>query len=252
MCEIGKGHTDSTDILAASAVNAAGDLLYEELTGPTDYPVPIGHHAELWLASSFEPLVRRQLLTLYHDRLGVDQTAPGAVNWLSETVWADPTTFYSIGQHLHPDSSIDALGIVRGAIGGNGATLSRIAGTTGATRFAVVDGGNSVIWIDGSLSVNETGTGDGTQRVIATIPPGSNGRLLDIGCRSMVCVLLTSERASDDASEWSLWRLELATGQLQKVRSYSHSLRLAQVSPVSGAVVALEGPNLFLLDSVAP
>lgn len=241
LCETRAFHTDSVDIFTAGAVNGAGQLLYVELTGPTNVPLPLGSHAELWLATPDDPAPRRQLMTLYHDRLGVDQTS--GVNWLVETQWSSTSMFYAIGQHRTPLDDYTPFGIVRGVITASGASVSVIPGTAGAKHYALVGGGSTILYVDGSASIGRIDVATGAATTAATLALGPGGTTLDISCRPDACVILTGSGG--------LWKLDVGSGTVTLVRTIAGATT-AKLSPVSGDVVALEGVNLYLITGVIP
>jgi hypothetical protein len=256
MCETRPFHTDSTDLFLNATVNAAGQVLYTEMTGqPTlpfsPPPFPLGMHAELWLGSAGNLAPRQMLLTLYHDHLGIDQSSPGSVNWLSETTWSGNNVFLAIGGHLFPADSLRPRGLVVGTITASGATISVVPGTASdsMSHFGLVSGGAAVIFIDGTAVIRRVDVASGVTTVVATLALSAAGRSLDVGCRPDACIVLTRDGAP---AHWDLWKLDVASGALTLARTFTHELTAAKLSPASGDVVALEGPNLYFLAGVLP
>lgn len=251
MCETKPFHTDSSDIFASAAVSGTGRLLYIEMSGSTLLPFPLGLHAELWLGSSGNFAIRRQLMTLYHDHLGVDGTNPADVNWLSETTWLGTDEFLAIGGHLFPGipDSLRPRGLVRGAISASGADVIVVPGTAADSiaHFALVDGGSAVLFVDSTAVIRRVVVASGSTSVVATLALSPTGKSLDIGCRPDACIVLTSDGSP---RHWDLWKLDPASGALTLVRTFTHALTGAKLSPRSGDVVALEGDNLYFLANV--
>jgi hypothetical protein len=246
LCETRPFHTDSLDIFSNAAVNSAGQMLYTEATGSTALPFPLGMHAELWLGNAGNFAPRQQLMTLYHDHLGVDETSANAVNWLTETTWSGNGTFVAIGGHLFPGDSIRSRGLVLGVISASGAVISIVPGTASDSiaHFGLVAGGSAVIFVDSTAVIRRVDLASGSTSVVATLSLSAAGKTLDISCRPDACVVLTKDGA------WALWKLDVASGALTLVRSFSHALTVAKLSPTSGDVVALEGVNVYFLPNV--
>ena len=106
------------------------------------------------------------------------------------------------------------------------------------------------MFVGGDLSIRHATIPGGVVTVVATLPLGPGGQLLDIGCHPDLCIALASSGGTPGT--WNLWKINVATGSSAIVRTYTHPITSAKLSPVSGDVVALEGVNVYLLVGVVP
>jgi hypothetical protein len=234
VCESRAGHSFVTDSIRAGDINSLGQLLYVEWSqkavDPQFFafrppPLPADLGAQLWLATPEAPLNRRLI--------------PNG-GTLSSIQWSGPNRFVALA----------GGSFVQGTITADSATFVEVNGTGAVLSYALVDGGGGAMFIDGDRSIRHTTIPGGVVTVVATLPLGPGGQLLDIGCHPDVCVALASSGGTPGM--WNLWRIDIATGSSAIVRSYTHAITSAKLSPVSGDVVALEGVNVYLLTGVVP
>jgi hypothetical protein len=251
LCETEVTHADSTDIFTEGALNTAGQLLYIEMTGPTSLPSPIGFHAELWLGDPQRISSRRKVLTLYRDHLGVVDTTAGALNWLRDIQWLGTQAFFAIGQFKKPDNTDSTLGIIRGAITAGGADLAFVAGTTGpaARHFALIPGGTALVYVDTSALVKHVVVATGVKTILAALPIDTAGRAIDIGCRADACGILTYDGTP---RHWDLWKVDLVSGGVTLVKTFTRTITGARLSPNSGDVLLVARDTLYLLPKAVP
>jgi hypothetical protein len=240
LCETRKPHTDSTDIIDAAAVDRHGQLLYAQLTGSWDLPVPVGFHGELWITDPTHPAGRRKLLAMY------PATIPGG-NWLNDVQWAGDDRFFArAGTWSTQFQNYSAGGVVSGRITPDGAVLTAIP-STGGNSYAVVEHGAALLTTLGTRMVWRVAVPDGATSVVGTIPAAADAATLGVSCGTDLCVVLSSDSTP---KRWRLWRLDPATGEMSLLVSFDHAVAEAKISPASGRVVLLEGVNLYLLDLV--
>lgn len=247
LCETAKAHTDSVDILGAAALDSDGTVLYQEFSGTIGLITPLGGHADLWIGDPLRPLVRRKLMSLYRDVLGVDPLPDDQINWLLETNWAGRDTFYVIGEHLRPDATDTTIGIARGVISSTGASLWVIPATDKVIHYGIAAGEGELVWLDSLSVLHGIALRDWSTRPVPQPPLTPAGKLLDIGCEPRACVVLAHDVTGGKAA-WSLWSVDLDSGSWTRVESYDHSITSAKVSPDGKSAVAVEGENLYLLD----
>ncbi len=253
VCESRSGHSNVDDYIAAGDINSAGQLLYTEqtaMTAPQQFtaPSPPVAYADLWLAVPTSP--SRPELCQFSANADPASSLPQApacgVGVLTAIQWLGTSTF-----------AAQAGPIVLGTITANGVSFAAVPGTGGATAYAVVDGGRGAIFISGDSLIRHVTFADGTMTVVATLStdpasvsstntmtayPAGVGQLLDVGCHPDVCIVLTN-----GGGTWNLWKVDRATGSSAIVRTFTHELYAAKLSPTSGDVVALEGANTFLM-----
>ena len=251
LCETGAAHTDSVDILTEGAINSAGQLMYIEMTGPPSLPPPNGFHAELWLGDPQRLQARRSLLTLYHDHLGIVDITAGVINWLHEIQWSGTQDFFAIGELRRPAGADSALGIVHGTITSGGAALALVAGGTGPniSHFALIAGGTALIYVDTTAFVRRVAVATGVKTILAALPIDSAGRAIDVGCRADACGILTYDGTP---RHWDLWKVDLASGAVTLVKTFTRTITAARLSPTSGDVLLLARDTLYLLPKAVP
>ena len=239
VCEMANGHTDSTDIIFGEAVNSSGQILYSELTGPSDIPVAIDSHTNLWLADPSDVRTRRNLPLMGE---------PSVANLFGAIQWSGANTFFAREERVFPDTDLVSPGaVVRGRIGPSGAVLSEIPGSFATNSYAAVEGGSAILVTDGSAVIRRLSVPEGAASVIGVLPLSQIGRSINISCGPQNCAVLASDSVP---ARLIIWRLDPRTGAANSLRSFNHTINAIAVSPASGRIVALEGANLFLLDLV--
>lgn len=241
LCETRKPHTDSTDIIDAAAVNRQGQLVYAQLTGQWDLPVPVGFHGELWITDPTHPQGRRKLLSMYPGGI------PGG-NWLNELQWSGDNHFLARAGTWSASTQSYAPGpVVRGEITPDSAIVATVPGTGGTNSYTVIDGGSALLTTNGSRQVTRVSVTDGTTSAVGAIPDVAGAAALGVSCGGAACIVLSSDSTP---TRWRLWQLDPVTGAISLLRSFDHPVTAAKLSPVSGRIVTLEGVNLYLLDLV--
>ncbi len=254
---------------SAPAIDAAGRILVQmnEPVNPDHVlPFPVNWHAEYWLADTGRPWsLRRQMLTLYHDKLGTPTVSSSTVNWLLRASWAGPDTFVAVGQNLNPNGTFTTLGVYRGVIVDSATLTGPLPGTAGQAHFGFANGGHTVVFSD-STSLNlwtESFDTPGAPTVIATLPDTTDRSIVDLSCGAARCVIVTTElipaipgtKAHMGAT---LWEVDVATGALTPRWSFTGLPPLAAlptavaVSPTAGDVVVVQNKQLYLLQGVLP
>ena len=249
VCESRTSHSSATDLVPWADLSPSGALLYIEQSRPapppplTPFPpAKTGTYADLWLATPERPLDRRELCRLYAldtlTRLAPATACPFTV--MSDLRWLGTSTF-----------AVLAGGTLQvGAITSQGVTFTPVPNSPSIGHYALVDGNRAVVFVTASPSVRRLALADGTVTVVATLPLGPGGQVLDIGCHPDVCIVLASTGGA--SGTWNLWKVDLATGSAAIVRTFTHAISAAKLSPVSGDVLAQEGANLYLLTGVVP
>ncbi len=237
VCESRSGHSTTTDIIQAGAINRTGQLLYTESSAQALASLPY----DLWLATQGDPLNRRRLCSQVTEPSGVE-TICGVFDF-TDIQWTGTNTFVAVTKSS----------ITQGTITTDFVTLAAVPGTSGVAQYSLVDGARAAVFIVANRAdhaVRRVKMADGTVTVVGTLPLGPGGEILDVGCHSDVCVVLAS--GGGTPGTWNLWKMDLATGHSAIVRTFDHPIATAKLSPVSGDVVALEGANIYLLTGVIP
>jgi hypothetical protein len=189
---------DSLSSFPAFALGSDGRLLYVESTATRQFAFVPGETA-LWLADSAHPF-RRRKLTAFPTVVG-DST----VTWPADLAWTGPKAFIGLGQRYVPAShcvntmncsALDTVfygeTIFRGAISPDGATLTPIGGTAGATSYAFAANGSTIVFTKRNstqlFSLPSTG---GNPAVAATVTLAPGVQLFGLSCKGMTCVVAT-------------------------------------------------------------
>lgn len=187
---------DSLSSFPAYALGSDGRLLYLESTSVRNLSFALGE-TRLWLADSTHPFRRRALLTL--PAIAGDSV----VSWLADLQWTGPATFIGLAQHYLIASQCVAIGrcvgldsmflgemVVRGTIGSSGAALAPIAGTEGATGYAIAENGSSIAFVmRNSLQLFKVPATGGTPLTVSTVSTAATSQLLGLSCQGSVCVV---------------------------------------------------------------
>jgi hypothetical protein len=226
-----------------------GRLLYVEIVTPRLFPFQTPD-TKVWLADSSAPFRRRLLVTL------PVVIGDSTINWFADLTWTGPNTFIGLGQQYLPEAGppIDSVYrgqfVVRGAINDQGAVLTAVAGTAGATSFSLAEDGASIIFtrIDNTNLLKVPADG-GVPEIAASATARTGVQLFGISCRNSTCVTavgparlsaLTGSTEAVGSGPFELLSVALATGTASTVLSRSQVLS----SPLllrSGDVIAQLG-----------
>lgn len=266
-CDNRPEEIDSLNSFTAFAMDTGGRLLYAEAVGSRVFTFD-DPRSTLWLADSATPFRRQRLLQL--PLAGQDS----AVNWLADLRWTGASSFLALGQRLAfvshcdqctaVDSSFYQLGILRGTITAGTATVSVIPGTVGATGYAVVGGGASVIFARlGSPDLFEASLSAGTPTTIASNVAAAGEEILGLSCRATDCMIATGPVPGPGV--YRLRRVSLSPGAGATVVYTSGTILSMPLLTTNGNVIVQVGPEfgrlrtfqgadvaLHLLTSLAP
>jgi hypothetical protein len=225
---------DSAHWTEKPALAPDGRLIYTGCVGRKDYPYPVGFHCELWLTDSATGLlVRRKLLTLYHDVVGRPTVGPDEVNMVGEVAWSGQDEFVARGQNLSPNGTTTDLRLVRGTITATGASLGAISGTERARVWSLVGNTPRIVFTRDALTLESASiTGSGAQ-VLVTLVGINNRSIQDISCPGSKCLILTQETTPAREVLSSLWIVDLSDNSVLLLRTFSAEIIAAQWSPVS-------------------
>ncbi len=192
-CETRLAYNDSSDTFTSGALDAEGRLLFLRSTSRIAAQVPSG--PGLYLAPTPDaPAVRILSLPLV---IG-GETA----TWLSDIRWAGATGFTALAQEITVvprcpgctlrDTTFIPLFVVRGTIVSGAATLQAIAGTDGATVYAMSSDGSQVLFGRGGPTLELVAASGGTPTTVTTIPIGTpTDRITGLGCARDLCIVST-------------------------------------------------------------
>lgn len=265
LCDNRPGHADSAETITSGALAEDGELLYLVGSGKPIDQIPT--LVTLWQADTISPFKRRKLLSLPSDVGGGLRP-----NWLLDVTWAGPDEFLALAADLTlvpqcigcalRDTIYNPLGVVRGTIGGNGATMELVSGTLGATSFSLADGGANIVMVKG-LTLSKLPRAGGPITLVTTLPNSGVGkRIDDVSCRNTACIINSYEISTPPppaASKpiWSLLRVSTAGGTATLVESTDAGPWSAvRVSPTSADVVvrvgSLKTGDLYLFRNLLP
>lgn len=244
---------DLIDVFETAAVGEGGRLLYVESSRSSRTISPLALEADLWLGSIYEPfLSRRHLFTLYRDDNGHPTVPPDAINWLTELRWIGRDTFLAKGHNRHPDTTLTAFGIVRGAITGDTTSLTLLPGTRAINRYSPAEGGSSIIYEKPGMVLASMAISGGAERIVATIPTAPSRSISSLSCQLRLCLVLTSEAGNTVST---LWRVSVVTGQVTLERTFTEFgvPEIARLSPDGLHVVVRKSDRrLYLLPDLLP
>lgn len=190
-CETRLAYNDSTDWITSGALAADGRLLYLHATSRTNAQVPTT--VQLFLADTGS--TDRRLLLTFPVPIGAVPT------WLADVRWSGASGFTALAQQFTVvplggaarDTTFIPIAVARGSITPQGATLQLIAGTEGATSYAVSSDGSQISFTRGGTELFIVPAAGGTATVAATIPiKGLDDRIVGHGCTRNVCVVATA------------------------------------------------------------
>lgn len=192
-CETRLAFNDSSDTFTSAALGADGRLLFLRATSRIGAQVPSG--PGLYLALTPDgPATRLLSLPLV---VG-GQTA----TWLSDIRWAGSSGFTALAQEITViprcagcslrDTIFNALSVVRGTVTDGTASIQAIAGTDGATAYAMSSDGAQILFARGGTTLELVAASGGTPTTVATIPIGTpTDRITGLGCARDLCVVST-------------------------------------------------------------
>ncbi len=200
LCDDRVSQADSSNSFSAFALGSDGRLLYLEAVGRVG--TASGHvtqirpdHTVLWLADTAHPFLRRALVTM------PQVVGDSSIDWLADATWVGQNEFIAIGAVFEPtppdpqarvDTAFYGLLLVRGTIGATGASLAPIAGTDGASGYALAQHNTSVIVSRrDSRVLTRVPLGGGTPTVITTLPATIGSSVLGLSCREDQCIVAT-------------------------------------------------------------
>lgn len=240
-CDNRTSEIESLNSFPAFAMGADGRLLYIESVGSRKFPfAALG--VALWLADSAAPFRRTQLATL------PVVVGDSTINWIADIQWTGPATFLALGQKLTltahcacsaNDSAFAGQQLIRGTISGGVATLAALSGAAGATAYAVVDNGASIVFTRAdNANLLKIPVAGGTPAVAASnVAPGGR-QVLGLSCRDARCVVATGFVPSGGTSD--LRSVSLATGVVATLFSSSQTISVPLLT-ASGDVIAQVG-----------
>ena len=248
ICEARSGHSNVVDRIEAGDVNAAGQVLYTEESGPASQQfVPDGPPAvygDLWLSTVRPPVVRRDLCRFYSDKVVLPPAPPCTTGLLQDIHWSGANSFVALS----------GARLIRGTITADGVSMAAVATPTAVTGYSLAGDRSAAIFVGGDATVRRVTIADGTVAAVGTIPILRGAQLLDVGCHPDLCIVLAT--SGGIPAHWDLWRLDLATGNSAIVRTFDHELITAKLSPISGDVLAMEriglDSGIFLITKVIP
>jgi hypothetical protein len=204
LCDNRASRADSFTSYPAFALDTTGRLLLlDAVTAIGNSGVPT---SQLWLSDTAQPFVRRSVLSLPTTVTAPDGTS-FTVTWLADLKWTGSETFLALAQQFATTPhcvdlllggkaatqclTIDTLFsrgyVVQGALNEQGATLTVVSGTAGATDYSLAEGGRSIVFAVGAAidRVPVGGAASPTQ-----ITPASWGMpVFGVGCRGTTCII---------------------------------------------------------------
>ena len=258
LCDNRATQGDSVNSFPAYALGSDGRLLYVEAVAPRGAGSTAPAHVTLFLADTAHPFIRRTVLTLPTFASGIP------VAWLADITWTGPATFialgldYSAAAHcrscLADDTLFPGKAVVRGTITSNGATLTPVPGTVGATGYAFAERGASLVFtLRDDRQLYEVPLAGGMPTAVAIVSQNTSAQLLGVSCRGTTCVVavdpvtLTTVLPSGflypsfGAGPTELRGVSLSTGLVQVLRTTAGVVATPQISPLTGDVVAQVG-----------
>ncbi len=256
LCDNRAIRSDSVSSYTGYALDSTGHLLIAEAVSSRSFNFSL--HPQLFLTDTATPYVRSTLLTLPVTEGDV------VVSWLSDIAWTAPNSFVALGQQFGSgshcehcgcspcptDSNYYGNGVVLAGIIVNGhATVRPVAGTDGATGYALSDDRLSVVFTRlNDVRLFQVPLAGGNPITLATVVPDAGRELMGVACRHGTC-LVAYTRVSfgggftlleDSAS--TLARVSLTTGVVQDIEPFIGIVATPQVSAISGDVVVEAGP----------
>jgi hypothetical protein len=252
-CDNRVSQTDSTSSFPTYALGADGRLLYVEAAVETRF-VFASPVVRLWLADSAHPYRRRELLSF--PVIVGDST----ITALVDLHWIGPNDFVALAQRwvvaIHcigcvtVDSVFYGTGVVHGVITDAGASLTPIAGTAGASGFAVAENGATIVFTyRDSTVLMKVPVAGGPSASVATVTPRTDVHLLGVSCRNSTCVVAVApvtlwrppdQYSSAGAGPSELRAVSLTSGEVTTVLSRNGVL-CDPVVLASGDVIAQTG-----------
>ena len=195
-CDNRFSQADTTSSFPAYALGSDGRLIYLESSVATRFPFAIPR-TRLWLADSAHPY-RRQLLDTFPLVLADSQ-----VDALADIRWEGPDTFLALAQRwllsahctmyaICPTIDSVFLGetVVRGTVAANGATLTAIPGTAGASGFAPAGGGAAIVFIrPDNASLFQVPAQGGVSEPVAIVTTRPGVQLTGVSCAGDMCIV---------------------------------------------------------------
>jgi hypothetical protein len=246
---------DSASEFDAAALGADGRLLYVECVYPNLTDISCGNlgHMSMWLSDSAWPFTRRRkLFELYHVVLGAPADSNNVLNDLSNLSWVGPAAFVARGLNMNPHYGVTFLGITYGTTAATSPSLSLIAGTSDVQLFSVAEAGAALVFARAALVVERMPVPGGAATTIVTLPAAPGRTIVDISCKSEMCLLLTHEGGAGVAAQSTFWTLDLRTAELATLRAYPSLFSSAQLSPSSNSVLVGEADGLHLFTDLLP
>jgi len=246
-CDNRPNEIDSITSFPAYAMDSVGRLLYTESATPRRFAFDTAR-VSLWLADSATPF-RRQQLVHFPLMLG-----DSVVNWLADLKWTGRSTFTAVAQRMvllgHPcppvcspaqvDSVFYGQGVVTGTIAAGSATLAAVSGTYGATAYAIVDSGATVVFSAvNNVNLMKVPIAGGTPSVAASAVAPLGSQIVGISCLGTRCVAATGPAPGGSSQ---LRSISLATGAVSTVFSSGQSLSMPLLTS-TGDVIAQVGPG---------
>lgn len=195
LCEHRLAFADSTDFVASGALSTDGKLLYLQATSRRNAQLP--GVTRLYLSDTTSRAVRRVLLTM---PIALGATS---VDWLADMHWTGPDTFIglaqqftvvSVGAGAARDTVFVPVAVVRGTVTAQGATLSPIAGTEGASEYSVIEGGTALMIRTVGFTLKRLPIQGGVPTTAIVMPDlsraGAFSRVISHSCRDTTCLVL--------------------------------------------------------------
>lgn len=232
LCEHRGAFADSTDFFASGALSTDGKLLYVQATSRRNAQLP--GVTRLYLSDTTSRAVRRVLITM---PIALGTTS---VDWLADMHWTGPDTFIglaqqftvvSVGAGAARDTVFVSVGMVRGTVTAQGATLSLIAGTEGVVNYSLIEGGAALIIWTGGLSLQRVPIGGGSPTVSVTLPPGdvgiNNRRIISHSCRNTTCFIVAFQVEFSPLGgnqQFILFQVDIASGTVRQYAGVNNPL----------------------------
>jgi hypothetical protein len=255
LCDNRGTEVDSVNSFPAYALATDGRLLYVEAEAPSGPQSLNPASSTLWLADTAAPFARRALATLPVVVSGQ------RVDWLIDLNWTSPTEFtalaaeYSANIHCKGCTTFDSLftgvAVLHGSIGAEGASLTLVPGTDGASNYSNAESGTSIVFSrHADPHLYEAPAIGGIANAIATL--GSDS-LLGVSCQASTCVVAEDPVTlipttslvtffGSEANPGKLWSVSLVTGATNVVWSDATAvLATPLLSPSEHDVVAQRG-----------
>jgi hypothetical protein len=262
---------DSLSSFPAYALDAGGQLLYAEST--IDRRLAFTHgNLKLWLADTLHPYRRRNLLTF------PVTVGDSVADWLADVAWTGTNTFTGLAQNfliashctgaegapkcapIIVDTMFFGELVVRGTINANGATLTAVPGTAGATTYAPAEGGASIVFTTrNSTTLWRVPAAGGTPVAVGAVTSVPGMKLVGVSCKGITCIVAVApltpwapvipgpkiDVAKIDPGVTELRTISLVSGATTVVYSKNSGvLSCPAISPVSGDVVVEYGLNM--------